>query len=167
MRHPNLRSETHSYRLAEELINSKLDLKKEIIAVVRDVNAVEHIHGKKNQFKYSERQLNDDFEKGFRQRNWTSNIKVIEDLELKADFRKTRVQVEVQFGNASRFYADVMKFQLSYLQDAIDLGVEILAKHDFAKLINSNIATYERAVREIDRFKFAITLPIWIIGIEP
>jgi hypothetical protein len=162
-----LRSETHSYRLAEELINSKLDLKREIVSVVKEVTATQHIHGKKKQFLYSERQLNNDFEKGFCNRGWMRNVKVIQDLDLKTDFRKSRVQVEVQFGNASRFYADVMKFQLSYLQDEVDLGVEILAKQIFAKFLNSNIANYERAVREIDKFKFAITLPIWIIGIEP
>lgn len=162
-----MRFETYSYRLAEELINSKLNLRKQIEAVVKGVVATKHVHGKDQQFQYKESLLNQDFENGFKQQNWAGNVKVIKDLDLKTDFRKERVQVEVQFGNASRFYADVMKFQLSYLQDEIDLGVEIVAKKDFAKLLNSNVACYERAVREIAHFKFAITLPIWIIGIEP
>jgi len=162
-----MKFESYSYRLAEELINSKLELRREIESVVKEVIAVKKTHGKTNQLEYYEKQLNDDFEKGFTQRGWVKNVRVIEDLDLKTDFRKSRIQVEVQFGNAARFYADVMKFQLSYLQDAIDLGVEILPKLWFAKLTGENLASYERAVREIGRFKFAITLPIWIIGVEP
>jgi hypothetical protein len=47
------------------------------------------------------------------------------------------------------------------------LGEEIVPKVQFARLMNSNLANYERAVREIDRFKLAISLPIWVVGIEP
>lgn len=157
----------HSYRLAEELINSRLVLRKEIESIIDRVKAARHVHGKKNQFAFSEAQVNEDFMKGFKEKGWEYGIPVIPDLELRADYRKERVQVEVQFGNAARFYADVMKFQLAYLQDQIDLGVEILPRLGFAKLMGSNLANYERAIREIDRFKFAITLPLWIIGVEP
>lgn len=118
-------------------------------------------------FLYKEGQLNEDFEAGFKGRDWENPVRVIKDLDLMADFRKDRVQVEVQFGNAARLYADVMKFQLAFLQDQIDLGVEILPTNEFAKKMNSNLANYERAVREIDRFTMAITMPIWIVGIEP
>jgi hypothetical protein len=60
-----------------------------------------------------------------------------------------------------------MKFQLAYLQDQAILGVEIAPKLAFAKQINDNIVNFERCKREIDLFKFAITVPIWIVGIEP
>ena len=37
----------------------------------------------------------------------------------------------------------------------------------FANTIDENVAYYERVVRELPYAKMSITLPIWIVGIEP
>ncbi len=54
----------------------------------------------------------------------------IEGSGLAADFRKTfgdlAVQAEVQFGNMSRWYSDVFKFQTAYSQSLIQLGLSIV-----------------------------------------
>ena len=50
----------------------------------------------------------------------------ISNSALKADFRKTfddlTIQVEVQFGNAARWYSDIFKFQTAYFS-MINLGL--------------------------------------------
>ena len=87
--------------------------------------------------------------------------------QLKADFRKKRVQVEVQFGNMARWYADVFKFQLSYSRDEIDAAILVVGTQRFANLIDENIAHFERVIRELPHAKMSLTLPILVIGIEP
>lgn len=99
------------------------------------------------------------------------------DSELKADFKKLAhstadnqrlaVQVEAQFGNMARWYTDVFKFQTSYSQNQIDLGVCVVPKFVLAKRIDSNITHYERVCRELPSAKVSITLPILVIGLEP
>ena len=89
------------------------------------------------------------------------------DLNLTTDFRKNRVQEEAQFGNVSRYYADVFKFQVSHLMNTADVGVLIVLKREWARKIGSNIASFERAKSELEILKLIIPIPIWIIGLEP
>lgn len=93
---------------------------------------------------------------------------------LTADFRKSfgeqrslAVQAEVQFGNMSRWYSDIFKFQTAYSQNLVQLGLSIVPMGELAKRIGSNIVYYERALRELPSAVLSITLPILLIGVYP
>lgn len=98
----------------------------------------------------------------------------IADSELAADFRKSfrsgddelSIQVEVQFGNMSRWYSDVFKFQAAYSEDLAHLGISIVPVGALARRIDSNIVSYERCLRELPAAKLSITLPIMLIGVD-
>lgn len=95
----------------------------------------------------------------------------IKDSKLKADFRKTfgdlTVQAEVQFGNMSRWYSDIFKLQTAYSTKRINLGLSVVPQSTLAKRIDSNIANFERAKRELPAADLSITLPILLVGITP
>jgi len=95
----------------------------------------------------------------------------IKDSELKADFRKNygdlKVQVEVQFGNMARWYSDIFKFQTAYSDRLINLAVCILPMRELATRIDSNVAHFERAWKELPSAELSITLPILMVGIAP
>ena len=90
---------------------------------------------------------------------------------LRADFRKQfadlSVQVEVQFGNMARWYSDIFKFQTAYSQGLVQAAISIVPMGSFGRRIDSNIAHYERALRELPSADLSITLPILLIGLEP
>jgi len=86
---------------------------------------------------------------------------------LKGDYKKGRLQVEVQFGNMARWYTDVFKFQLSYSLDEVDAAILVVPVQGFANLIDENVASFERVERELPWAKMSLTLPIWVIGVEP
>jgi hypothetical protein len=90
---------------------------------------------------------------------------------LKADFRKSfsdlSVQVEVQFGNMARWYSDIFKFQTAYSQGLVQAAISIVPMGSLGRRIDSNIAHYERALRELPSADLSITLPILLIGLEP
>jgi hypothetical protein len=94
----------------------------------------------------------------------------IENSGLAADFKKTFgdivVQAEVQFGNMSRWYSDVFKFQTAYSQSLINIGLSVVPMNSLAKRIDSNIVNFERTERELPSAKLSITLPILLIGLE-
>ncbi len=98
------------------------------------------------------------------------NATQIANSSLKADFRKTfnnlTIQSEVQFGNMSRWYSDIFKFQTAYSQDMVDMGLCIIPFSDIARRIDSNITNFERCVRELPSADLSITLPILVIGLR-
>jgi hypothetical protein len=94
----------------------------------------------------------------------------IEESGLRSDFRKqfedVAVQVEVQFGNMARWYSDVFKFQTAYSQELSQIAVSIVPMAALGRRIDSNIAHFERALRELPSAELSITLPILLIGME-
>jgi hypothetical protein len=89
---------------------------------------------------------------------------------LKADFRKEfnglSVQAEVQFGNMSRWYSDIFKFQAAYSESLTQAAISIVPMSSLATRIDSNVANFERAKRELPSANLSITLPILLIGVS-
>jgi hypothetical protein len=110
---------------------------------------------------------NKELEKAFQERGWVSKLKMISGSEskLEADFKKGKIQVEVQFGNMARWHTDVFKFLLSYAADDIEVGILVVAMHDTASKIDENVVYYERVIRELPHAKMGITIPIWVLGV--
>ena len=94
----------------------------------------------------------------------------IERSGLSADFRKAfdhvTVQAEIQFGNMARWYSDIFKFQTAYSKALIQCGLSVIPMARMARAIDSNIAQFERARRELPSADLSITLPILLIGLE-
>lgn len=94
----------------------------------------------------------------------------IENSGLAADFRKQFgelvIQIEVQFGNMSRWYSDIFKFQTAYSQRLINVGICVLPCNSLARRIDSNVANYERSLRELPSAELSITLPILLAGLS-
>lgn len=118
--------------------------------------------------------LNAHLDKEFKQRGWELQPPIVSrdrgggpETGLKGDYKKGRLQVEAQFGNMARWYTDVFKFQLSYSLDEIDAAVLVVPTQALANLIDENVAYFERVRRELPWAKMSLTLPIWVIGIEP
>jgi len=93
----------------------------------------------------------------------------IEESNLRADFRKQfgnlTIQAEIQFGNMSRWYSDIFKFQTAYSDGLIQMGLSVVPMQELAKRIDSNVVNFERAWRELPSAKLSITLPILLIGL--
>ena len=118
--------------------------------------------------------LNAHLDGEFKRREWELQPPIVSrdraggpETGLKGDYKKGRLQVEAQFGNMARWYTDVFKFQLSYSLGEIDVAVLIVPIQAFANLIDENVAHFERVCRELPWAKMSLTLPIWVIGVEP
>lgn len=169
----------YSYRFASEVLDSQAfrDLKHDVIDVLTAIHDIPQLNrpkkrardGKKRVFTTDQLELNRLISGLFRERSWEINPLVTNDnvSNIRADYKKGRVQVEVQFGNMARWYTDVFKFQVSYSLGLIDVGVLITPMQNFANTIDENVAHYERIVRELPYAKMSLTLPIWVVGILP
>ena len=86
---------------------------------------------------------------------------------LRSDFRKDRIEVEVQFGNVARYAYDVYKMAISMALGQADVGIQVVCTKKFAEITGGNIAYYERAVRELEKSRLTLIVPLVVIGIEP
>lgn len=87
--------------------------------------------------------------------------------QLRSDFRKSRIEVEVQFGNVARYAYDVYKMAISMALGHADVGIQVVCTKRFAAITGGNIAYFERAVRELERSRLTLIVPLVVIGIEP
>ena len=159
-----------SYRYAEQILNSKLAIKKEI------EDALPAVKIQSQGLRRPE--LNTAIEKEFTLRGWARQPKVTgdrEDIEIEAklDFIKERVGIEVAFSHASFIGIDLLKFQtMSYSAlDEIDVGVYVVATSEFLKRMKAigqkweGSLTFEKVWRYLPNFKSAIQVPILVIGL--
>lgn len=86
---------------------------------------------------------------------------------LRSDFRKDRIEVEVQFGNVARYTYDIYKMAISLAREQADVGIMVVSTKRFASIVGGNIAYYERAVRELEHSRLTLIVPLVVIGVEP
>jgi hypothetical protein len=175
----HMRTRQYSYRFAAEVLASRAfrDLKRDIAVILEGIKSVPQLDppkrrrraGKTMTFTTDQLALNKIIEGLFRERGWEVGPLVTNDgiTNIRADFKKGRVQVEVQFGNMARWYTDVFKFQVSYSLGLVDVGVLVAPMQVFANTIDENVAHFERITRELPYAKMSISLPIWVLGVEP
>ena len=71
-----------------------------------------------------------------------------------------------QTGNVGRIYADLLKLQTLYTKGNITAGIILIPQIKTAKRLGSNMANYERLIRELPIFSQVITMPIVVIGFD-
>ena len=176
--------QTYNYRFANEVMDSPAFevLKKDIFSILEQAPVIalakpksrerRDKNGKitmKHEFTTDQKAMNSYLDIEFQKKGWEVHPKIIPEMgtNLVADYKKDRVQIEVQFGNMARWYTDIFKFQLSYSMDKIDVGILCVPVFSFAETIDENVAYFERVCRELPHAKMLITLPILVIGLMP
>jgi hypothetical protein len=173
----SMKLEIFSYRYAREILEhpTNTDAWQEIISVCRGAPVFEYSNKSQKNAKLSVVQhvMNAYFDRRLAvDHNWLYHplATTIQNSGLAADFRKRfaniTIQAEVQFGNMSRWYSDIFKFQTAYSQSLIQLGLSIVPVASLARRIDSNIVSYERVMRELPSAELSITLPLLIIGLD-
>lgn len=72
----------------------------------------------------------------------------------------------LQTGNMARMYADLMKLQTLYLDNAIQAAVLVLPSQPVALAIGENIAQAARLERELEIFRKAFYVPTLVVSLE-
>jgi hypothetical protein len=96
---------------------------------------------------------------------WSDRIPIDPNVKISITSMKDDVGLCVQFGNMSRFYADLLKLQHLHVMKRISGAFYILPESAYAKELGSNLANYERFTNELSIFKTTITIPIMVFGV--
>jgi hypothetical protein len=168
---------TYSYRFAEQVLNSHLAIKDELIEIIESIElpiAAPDAGDKPGAgSKPNVRpQLNVKFEEEFTKRGWEAQYRLFDDPRdpmAKIDFMKSRVGVEVAFSHASFLGIDLLKFQvLSYADlDKIDVGVYIVPTNELPRRGFEGSVTYDKVKKYLPHLRSAIQVPVWVVGLTP
>lgn len=142
--------------------NGNLVVKKELIDSVQ--GAIESvrlpIHGG------NKARIKNEIMNGLHQRGWSEEVQLSPDSGITITSVRDKVGLCFQSGNMARMYADLLKLEALYVRETIYAGIIVLFTHPVATVLGSNMAEFDRLVRELPIFERVISAPIAIIGIE-
>jgi len=165
-----LRLKRYSHRFAEQVLNSKLALKEEIERTIENLNPEPADLTRPN--------FNELLRTKFLSLGWKDQPDVFDDKEdpsAKMDFLKERIGIEVGFGHSSFLGIDLLKFQIcSYSGlDKIDVGVYVVTTAKFQRDVWRQYEAnwegslkFEKLVHYLPHLRSAITIPVYVLGID-
>ena len=168
---PRISLQRHSYRFAEQILNSRLAIRNEVETILKDHSIpVDEL---------SRPRFNAELKTRFLAKAWESQPRVFGGVTTepmaRMDFLKDRVGIEVEFGHSSFIGIDLLKLQIgSYSElDKIDMGIYVVTTLRFQKILRNEFGQnwvgslqYEKVLRYLPHFKSAIQVPIFVYGID-
>lgn len=97
---------------------------------------------------------------------WSGELDVSKDSGMTITSMKDEVGLCLQTGNVARIYADLIKLQTLYLDDAIKAAAIVVPSQPVALLLGSNVAQATRLERELEIFKKAYHVPTLVFALE-
>lgn len=103
---------------------------------------------------------------GLKARGWSGELPVARGSDMSITSMKDGVGLCLQTGNMARMYADLIKLQTLYLDNAASAAIIIMPSQPLALLIGDNIAQTARLERELEIFRKAYHVPTLVFGLE-
>lgn len=103
---------------------------------------------------------------GLKASGWSGKVPVAKGSDITITSMRDEVGLCLQTGNMARMYADLIKLQTLYLDNAIKSAVIIVPSEPLAIQLGSNIAQSKRLERELDIFKKAYHVPTLVFALE-
>lgn len=98
---------------------------------------------------------------------WASPVEVSKDMDLTLNLTKEKLVVQIQMGNITRAFYDLMKMQAMHQQDRAICAVLVVPMAEAARRMGSNLAQFERVTKELQQVFFhQVTIPVLVVGIE-
>lgn len=101
---------------------------------------------------------------------WSGKVAIAQGTNISIASVHSDIGMAIQFGNVSRFYADLMKFQALFVDDKLACGIMIVPHRDFLSRLSKsggldNRCSFERVSREMPIFSKVITMPMLVYGV--
>ena len=97
---------------------------------------------------------------------WALGARVHANYNLDINAMKNRVGLTIQTGNITRAFYDLMKFEVMHKNDRIDAAVLIVPTSGAASALGSNIANFSRVTNELGLFRYIVTVPCLVLGVD-
>jgi len=102
----------------------------------------------------------------FNDQGWSAEVGIDPNHDLTVFSMKGDLVFQVQTGNISRAFYDLLKIQYLFAAKKINAAALAVPSHDAAGVLGSNIASYERLYKELQLFSRVISVPLLLISFE-
>lgn len=102
----------------------------------------------------------------FEEQGWSGEIKLDPSSDLTVFSMKQDLAFQVQTGNISRAFYDLLKLQFLYTAEKIEAAALAVPSQIAAQRIGSNIAYFNRVMNELSLFNRVISVPLLLISFE-
>lgn len=150
-----MRTEIRNYRSGQQIISERISN-----SVIKSINEIDYSLGKHDIRSFNKELLNRLYACG-----WSDSVplSVYSKISITSVFDK--IGLCIQTGNVARTYADLLKLQTLYTDEKINAGILVLPVKECADSFGTNVANYERLLRELSFvFSKVITVPLMIVG---
>lgn len=172
------------HRYADIILNSDYELRQELEQILNSISYenISKIFDQRNLERKSEGKklmrgmqpiLNERFKTEFAERGWEEEKSVFgseEDNDLRIDFWKRKVGVDVAFNHRSFIGGDLLRFQAAAeVVNEMKMGIYICATKSLLNEISpfpSSLVNFERTQWYLEKFYPVLTVPIYLIGID-
>ena len=117
--------------------------------------------------------MNEKFKSEFIERGWEEEKSVFgsdEDNDLRIDFWKREVGVDVAFNHRSFIGGDLLRFQAAAeVVNEMKMGIYICGTKELMSKVSpfpSSLVNFERTKWYLEKFYQVLTVPIYLIGID-
>lgn len=110
--------------------------------------------------------LRDEFLASLKRQGWSSEVAVSNDSEITITSMKDEIGLCLQTGNMARMYADLVKLQTLFMDNAIRAAAIVVPSQPIALLLGSNVAQSKRLERELEIFTKAYNVPTLVFALE-
>ncbi len=100
------------------------------------------------------------------EKGWTGEVTVARGSDMSITSMHEGIGLCLQTGNMARMYADLIKLQTLYLDNAIEAAIFVLPSQPLALAIGDNIAQAARLERELEIFRKAYYVPTLVLALE-
>lgn len=101
------------------------------------------------------------------QQGWSGEVPIAPNFTSVTVFSlKDNLAIQVQTGNVSRVFYDLLKLQFLFNRNKIDAAALAVPSKNAAQRLGSNIVNFERLCGELQLYDRIITVPILVIAFE-
>ena len=153
---PVMKTSIHSHCCGAERV--PVDIQEDVIAAVAAINV--------RLERGAARSIRNQFVAELRSRGWSSEVTVARESDMSITSMRAGIGLCFQTGNMARMYADLIKLQTLYLDNAVEAAVLVLPSQPVALAIGDNIAQAARLERELEIFRKAFYVPTLVVSLE-
>ncbi len=151
-----MRSTSHSHCAGRERVPARLQ--KEIASAIDGMQVPAE--------RGAARRIRSQFLTAIKSLGWSGEVVVARGSDMTITSMKDNIGLCLQTGNMARMYADLIKLQTLYLDNAITAAILVLPSQPLAQAIGDNIAQASRLERELEIFRKAYHVPTLLFSLE-